>query len=48
MQGFLEHLQRLATEGSEWEVEMARRGVLDELALNIKWVDEHAAALVKS
>ena len=48
MQQFLEHLRRLATAGSEWEVEMARRGVLDEMALNIEWVDEHAAALVAS
>jgi hypothetical protein len=48
MQGFLEHLRRLASEGSEWEVAMARRGVLDEMALSIEWVKEHAAALVES
>lgn len=48
MQGFLEHLHRLVAQGSEWEVEMDRRGVLDELALNIAWVEEHATALVKS
>jgi len=41
-------LRRLVTDGSEWEVEMARRGVLDELALTIAWVDEHATALVES
>lgn len=48
MQGFLEHLHRLVAEGSAWEVEMARRGVLDELALTIAWVEEHATALVES
>jgi aminoglycoside phosphotransferase (APT) family kinase protein len=46
MQGFLEHLRRLASEGSAWEVAMAHRGVLDELALTIVWVEQHAAALV--
>lgn len=48
MQQFLGHLRTLVTEGSEWEVEMARRGVLDEMALNIEWVEEHATALVES
>jgi hypothetical protein len=38
----------LAADGSEWEVELARRGVLDELALEIAWVKERAVALVKS
>ena len=47
-QHFLKQLRSLAAEGSEWEVEMARRGVLDELALTIEWVEEHAAALVES
>ena len=32
---FLEHMWRLVADGSEWEVELARRGVLDELALEI-------------
>lgn len=48
MQGFLQHLQRLANEGSEWEVTMAHRGVLDELALTIEWVETHAVALASA
>ena len=48
MQQFLEHLHRLVRDGSEWEVEMARRGVLEELGLNIEWVEEHVSALVES
>lgn len=48
VQQFLEHMRRLAAEGSEWEVAMARRGVFDEMALNIEWVVKHAAALVES
>ncbi len=48
MQGFLEHIRRLAADGSEWEVQMARRGVLDEMALNITWVEQNAVALVGS
>jgi len=46
MQSFLAHVCRLASEGSEWEQESARRGVLDELALEIAWVSEHATALL--
>jgi hypothetical protein len=45
---FLEHLRKLAADGSEWEVELARRGVLDEGALEIEWVEKHAVALVES
>ncbi|MBB5378094.1 hypothetical protein HNQ07_003595 [Deinococcus metalli] len=45
MQGLLDHVRRLVTEGSEWEVEMDRRGAVDELAGNIRWTEEHAAAL---
>lgn len=48
MRHFLEQLRKLVADGSEWEVEMARRGVLDELALDIAWVEEHAVALVES
>lgn len=48
MQGFLEHMRRLASEGSEWEAAMARRGVFDEMTLTIEWVKEHATALVES
>ena len=47
-QQFLEHMRRFAADGSEWEVEMARRGVFDELALNVEWMEEHATALVES
>lgn len=48
MQGFLDHMSGLAAEGSEWEAELARRGVLKELAREIAWVKEHAAALAES
>lgn len=48
MRHFLDHLWKLAAEGSEWEVGLARRGVLDELALEIAWVEEHAVALVEA
>jgi thiamine kinase-like enzyme len=48
LQGFLEHQQQLAADGSEWEVELARRGALDEKALEIAWMGEHASALVES
>jgi hypothetical protein len=48
MRQYLDHLWTLVAEGSEWEVGLARRGVLDELAREIAWVDEHAAALVES
>jgi len=46
MLGFLEHIRRLTTDGSEWGVQITRRGVLDELAHTIKWVEEHASARV--
>ena len=46
MRQFHVHMRKLVAEGSEWEVELARRGVLDEEALEITWVEEHAAALV--
>lgn len=48
MRGIWEHIRQAAADGSEWEVEPARRGVLDELALEIAWMEEHAAALVES
>jgi hypothetical protein len=41
----LEHLRRLACDGSQWEVELARRGVIDELELEIQWIAAHAALL---
>jgi hypothetical protein len=48
MRDLLDNLSRLAANGSDWEAELARRGVLDELALEIAWVNEHAVALVLS
>ncbi len=48
MRQYLDHLRKLVAEGSEWEVKLARRGLLDELAVEIAWVEEHAAALVES
>jgi hypothetical protein len=44
----LGHMQKLAADGSEHEVELARRGRLDEAALEIAWVEEHAVALVEA
>ncbi|WP_212612852.1 phosphotransferase [Pseudonocardia hierapolitana] len=48
MRQYLDHLWTLVAEGSEWEVRLARRGVLDELAHEIAWVEDHAVALVES
>jgi hypothetical protein len=48
MRDFLGHISRQVADGSEWELESARRGVLDELALEVEWVKEHAAALAES
>lgn len=47
-QAFLEQMRQSAADGSEWEIEMARRGVFDELALDIAWTKQHADALVES
>jgi len=44
----LGHMQTLAADGSEHEAELARRGLLDEVALEIAWVEEHAVALVEA
>lgn len=44
----VEHMRQLVAAGSEWEVELARRGLLDEGTLEIEWVEKHAAALVES
>jgi hypothetical protein len=43
----LEHLRKLVSDGSDWEVELARRGVIDELELEVAWVEEHAFLLVR-
>jgi hypothetical protein len=48
MREFLGQLKQLVADGSEHEVEAERRGALDELALEIDWVEEHAVALVAS
>jgi hypothetical protein len=48
MREFLGHMQKLGADGSEHEVELARRGLLDEGALEIAWVEEHAVVLVES
>lgn len=42
----LEHQLAFAARGSEWEIELARRGLFDEAELEIAWVEEHAADLV--
>lgn len=47
-QDFLDDLQELAAVGSAWELEMSRRGVLEELARDIAWTEQHAEALVRS
>jgi predicted MFS family arabinose efflux permease len=48
MRQLLEHIWKLAADGSAWEAELARRGLLDEGALEIAWVEQHAEALVES
>lgn len=48
LRGFLEQQRRFAAEGSEWEMTLDRRGVLDETASDIAWIDEHAAELAGS
>jgi hypothetical protein len=48
MREFLGHMQKLAADGSEYEVELARHGLLDEVALEIAWVEKHAVALVEA
>jgi phosphotransferase family enzyme len=48
MRQYLDHLWKLVADGSEWEASMARRGLLDEFARDIAWVEDHAVALVES
>jgi hypothetical protein len=48
MRNMLGHMSRLAADGSDWEAELARRGVLNEMALEIAWLEKHAIALVES
>ena len=45
---FLGHIKQAAADGSEWEVELDRRGVLDEGELEIAWMEESAGALAES
>lgn len=45
---FLAQQRDFAVRGSAWEVELERRGVLDEGELEVAWVEEHASALVGS
>ncbi|MBB5577667.1 MULTISPECIES: aminoglycoside phosphotransferase family protein [Rhizobium] len=42
-----EHMRNLAASGSPWEMELERRGVLNEGALEIAWMEEHARELVQ-
>lgn len=42
----LEQQLQFAARGSAWELELLRRGVLDEAELEIAWVEEHSVALV--
>lgn len=48
MREFLGQMQDLVAQGSEHELEVARRGAIDELALEIAWMEEHAAAIAGS
>ncbi len=42
----LQHMRDLATSGSAWEIELDQRGVLDEGALEVAWMEEYARELV--
>lgn len=44
----LEQMAEAAERASEWELELARRGVFDEAELEIAWVEDHASELVES
>ncbi len=41
-------MQKAATDGSAREVELARRGLFDEVTLEIAWVEEHVVALLEA
>jgi hypothetical protein len=47
MRELLDHMSALAAEGSAWEMELVGRGVLDEMAVEIAWTEEHAVALAE-
>ncbi|WP_245294224.1 hypothetical protein [Rhizobium etli] len=42
-----QHMRNLAASGSAWKMELERRGVLDEGALEVVWMEEHARELVQ-
>jgi len=46
--GSLGQMQKAAADGSAHEVELARRGLFDEVTLEIAWVEEHAVALLEA
>lgn len=48
MRDFWERVRKSAVAGSAWELELSRRGVLDEGALEIAWMEDHAEALVEA
>jgi hypothetical protein len=48
MRDFWERVRKSAIAGSAWELELSRRGVLDEGALEIAWMEDHAEALVEA
>ena len=45
---FLGQIRQFAAEGSAHEIEAERRGSVDELALEIAWIEEHAMVLAES
>jgi hypothetical protein len=45
---FLDNQLQFAARGSEWEVELLGRGILDEAEREIAWVEEHAVDLIES
>jgi len=42
---FLGQQKQAAADGTEWEVELERRGLLDETRLEIQWMEENARAI---
>jgi hypothetical protein len=48
MRDFWERVRKAAAAGSAWELELLRRGGLDEAAFEITWMEDHAEPLVKT
>ena len=48
MRDFWERVRNAAAAGDAWYLELSRRGVVDEAALEITWMEHHAEALVES